>query len=95
MAKVKATAKEKRKRRLFFNKEARHSAAEALKQASWMIAALTGGVGLLKGSVVYAVVVALGWVTCQAVATLILSVEEEPERGDTSLPSNPTLKSLS
>lgn len=90
MAKVKTTAKEKRKLRLFFNKEARHSAAEALKKASWMIAALTGGVGFLKGSVVYALVVVLGWLACQAVASLILSVEEMPERGDASLPSNLT-----
>lgn len=92
MAKVKPTAKEKRKLRLFFNKEARHSAAEALKKASWMIAASAGGLGLVKGSVIFAMVVVLGWVTCQAVAILLLSVEEE---SNASTPCTPTGKTSS
>ena len=77
--KQKHPAKVEQRRRLtiFFNKEARKSAADALKKASWLLAAANAYLGLAKGSVAYMAIVVVGWLVAQTLAVILLSLEEE------------------
>jgi hypothetical protein len=77
--KEKAHPKVEQRRRLtmFFNKDARKSAADALKKASWLLAAANAYLGFTKGSLAYMVVVVVGWVVAQTLAVVLLSIEEE------------------
>ena len=77
--KQKHPAKVEQRRRLtiFFNKEARKSAADALKKASWLLAAANAYLGFAKGSVAYMAIVAVGWLVAQTLAVILLSLEEE------------------
>lgn len=77
--KQKHPAKVEQRRRLtiFFNKEARKSAADALKKASWLLAAANAYLGFAKDSVAYLVIVAVGWLVAQTLAVVLLSLEEE------------------
>lgn len=77
--KEKARQKVEQRRRLtmFFNKDARKSAADALKKVSWMLAATNAYLGFAKGSVAYLVIVMVGWFVAQALAVILLSIEED------------------
>lgn len=78
MAKVKSTATQAgRKLAFYFNRTARANASDQLKKASWLLAAGAGALGFTKDSVVYAVLVVIGWIVCQALATFILSIEDK------------------
>jgi hypothetical protein len=68
---------QRRRLTLFFNKEARHSAAAALKKASWMMAAANAYLGLHQGSPAYMAVLVVGWLVTQALAVVLLSIEEK------------------
>lgn len=68
---------QRRRLTLFFNKEARHSAAAALKKASWMMAAANAYLGLHQGSLAYMAVLVVGWLVTQALAVVLLSIEEK------------------
>lgn len=76
--KQKHPAKVEQRRRLtmFFNKEARKSAADALKKASWMLAAANAYLGFAKSSMAYLVIVIIGWLVAQTLAVILLSIEE-------------------
>jgi len=69
--------KQRRRLTIFFNKEARHSAALALKKASWMLAAATAYLGYTKDSLAYMVIVVVGWLVAQTLAVVLLSIEEK------------------
>lgn len=77
--KTKHPPKGERRRRLtlFFNKDARKSAADALKKASWLLAAANAYLGFAKESVAYLAVVIVGWLVAQTLAVVLLSLEEE------------------
>lgn len=62
MAKVRTTAKTRRQLTLYFNQEARKSAADQLKKASWLLAAGTGALGFAKGSAAYIAVLLIDYV---------------------------------
>ena len=86
MAKEKATAKTRRRKlTVYFNQEARKSAADQLKKASWLLAAGTGALGFAKGSAAYVAVVVIGWIVCQVLATIILSIEEKADGCDAAV----------
>lgn len=70
-------AEQRRRLTLFFNKEARKSAADALKKASWLLAAANTYLGFAKESMAYLVVVIVGWLVAQTLAVILLSLEEE------------------
>jgi hypothetical protein len=53
-------AEQRRRLTLFFNKEARKSAADALKKASWLLAAANTYLGFAKESMAYLAVVIVG-----------------------------------
>jgi hypothetical protein len=76
---IKALPRVEQRRRLtiFFNKEARDSAAGALRKASWMLAAANVYLGFTKGSVAYMAIVVFGWLVAQALAVILLSIEEK------------------
>ena len=61
--KTKHPPKGEQRRRLtmFFNKDARKSAADALKKVSWLLAAANAYLGFAKESVAYLAVVIVGW----------------------------------
>ena len=56
-----AAGEQRRRLTLFFNKDARKSAADALKKASWLLAAANAYLGFAKESVAYLAVVIVGW----------------------------------
>lgn len=68
---------QRRRLTIFFNKEARTSAADALKKASWMLAAANAYLGFAKGSPAYMVIVVIGWLVAQTLAVILLSIEEK------------------
>jgi hypothetical protein len=68
---------QRRRLTLFFNKEARKSAADALKKASWLLAAANAYLGFAKESAAYLAVVIVGWLVAQTLAVILLSLEEE------------------
>jgi len=68
---------QRRRLTLFFNKEARKSAADALKKASWLLAAANTYLGFAKESMAYLAVVIVGWLVAQTMAVILLSLEEE------------------
>ncbi|RTL38205.1 MAG: hypothetical protein EKK53_19830 [Burkholderiales bacterium] len=68
---------QRRRLTLFFNKEARTSAADALKKASWALAAANATLGLAKGSLAYMAIVMVGWLVAQTLAVILLSIEEK------------------
>lgn len=68
---------QRRRLTLFFNKEARHSAASALKKASWLMAAANAYLGIHQGSLAYMAVLVVGWLVTQALAVVLLSIEEK------------------
>jgi hypothetical protein len=68
---------QRRRLTLFFNKGARHSAASALKKASWLMAAANAYLGVHQGSLAYMAVLVIGWLITQAVAVVLLSIEEK------------------
>jgi len=70
-------AEQRRQLTIFFNKDARKSAADALKKASWMLAAANVYLGFTKGSVVYMAIVVFGWLVAQTLAVILLSIEEK------------------
>ena len=70
-------AEQRRRLTLFFNKEARKSAADALKKASWLLAAANTYLGFAKESMAYLAVVIVGWLVAQTLAVILLSLEEE------------------
>ena len=74
---IRVKAEQRRRLTLFFNKEARKSAADALKKASWLMAAATAALGYAQGSVSYLVLVGIGWIVTQTLSILILSIEED------------------
>lgn len=78
-AKQKHLVKVEQRRRLtlFFNKEARRSAAEALKKASWMLAAANAYLGFTKDSLAYLAILIIGWLVAQTLAVILLSIEEK------------------
>lgn len=67
---------QRRRLTIFFNKEARLSAADALKKASWILAAANAYLGFAKGSLAYMVIVVVGWLVAQTLAVILLSIEE-------------------
>ncbi|WP_295638259.1 hypothetical protein [uncultured Methylibium sp.] len=56
---------------------ARISAADALKKASWILAAANAYLGFAKGSLAYMVIVVIGWLVAQTLAVILLSIEEK------------------
>lgn len=70
-------AEQRRQLTIFFNKDARKSGADALKKASWMLAAANVYLGFTKGSVAYMAIVVFGWLVAQTLAVILLSLEEE------------------
>ncbi len=68
---------QRRRLTLFFNKEARISAADALKKASWALAAANAYLGFAKGSLAYMAIVVVGWLVAQTLAVVLLSIEEK------------------
>jgi hypothetical protein len=72
----------KRRLKLFFNREARKSSAEALKKASWLTVGASAYLGWAKDSVWYLVVVSVSWLVLQSVAHVILSLEETGRNAD-------------
>ena len=68
-----------------FNQEARKSAADQLRKASWLLASGPGALGFAKGSTAYVAVVVIGWTVCQVLATIILSIEEKADGGDSAV----------
>ena len=69
-------AEQRRQLTIFFNKDARKSAADALKKASWMLAAANVYLGFTKGSMAYLAIVVFGWLVAQTLAVILLSIEE-------------------
>lgn len=82
--KEKAHPKVEQRRRLtmFFNEDARKSAADALKKASWMLAAANAYLGFTKDSLAYLVVVVIGWLVAQTLAVVLLSIEEKKDSSE-------------
>jgi hypothetical protein len=68
---------QRRRLTIFFNKEARLSAADALQKASWILAAANAYLGFAKGSLAYMVIVVVGWLVAQTLAVVLLSIEEK------------------
>lgn len=68
---------QRRRLTIFFNKEARTSAADAPKKASWTLAAANAYLGFTKGSPAYMVIVVVGWLVAQTLAVVLLSIEEK------------------
>ena len=68
---------QRRRLTIFFNKQARISAADALKKASWILAAANAYLGFAKGSLTYMVIVVVGWLVAQTLAVILLSIEEK------------------
>lgn len=79
MKNTKLKQRDRRKLNLFFNHEARKSAADALKKASWLSALAGGYFGFDSKSVAYAIVVGGVWLVLQGLATLLLSIEERDD----------------
>jgi hypothetical protein len=85
--KTRVKVEQRRRLTIFFNTEARKSAANALKKASWLLAAANAYLGYTKDSMAYVVIVVVGWLVAQTLAVLLLSIEEgkgsqEPEEQD-------------
>ena len=75
--KARLRTEQRRRLTIFFNKTARHSAAAALKKASWMMAAANAYLGYTQGSLAYMAVMVAGWVITQGLATFLLAIEEK------------------
>lgn len=93
MAKVKSTARQAGRRwTLYFNRDARRSASDQLRKASWLLAVGAGALGLAKGSITFGAVVVIGWVVCQVLVTFILSIEDKCARAPAAKSRTPQCK---
>lgn len=52
---------------------------------SWLLVAGAGALGFAKASAAYAAVVVIGWIVCQVLGTIILSIEEKADGGDSAV----------